>query len=237
MKLFEQNWISDKWVDFEYKKYTLLGYLQKVNSLFIQNRIYPYLSLLRNEQNDLKLILNKLTPEMPDDFRRLVLNEQPRLAEDDRLEVLREIIVWALPHIDSKILEGQEIEALVKSEMTLSPVGLLPFKPREGFLIFRQPSEARIYRYELLRVTPGKDDEIHSSHLKTWYHSTLSASPFITLNDIKYQLIRKQKELPNPATFAIHCGFTLSYPETLVPIGRKMLFETLAATYNAPRAL
>ena len=46
MSSLSTNWITEKHIDFEYKKYVLLGYLQHVNESFTENKLYPSLSEL-----------------------------------------------------------------------------------------------------------------------------------------------------------------------------------------------
>ena len=40
MKSLSETWFAEGYIDFELKKYTLLAYLQHVNSYFNQNKLY-----------------------------------------------------------------------------------------------------------------------------------------------------------------------------------------------------
>lgn len=70
------NWITTNHIDFEYKKYILLAYLQHVNDCFEETKLYPALSelvkhyrnlvALRDQKNSL---YNKLSRKIK--FRRL----------------------------------------------------------------------------------------------------------------------------------------------------------------------
>ena len=44
MKTLSQTWFAEGFIDFELKKYTLLAYLQEVNSYFTENKLYPQLA-------------------------------------------------------------------------------------------------------------------------------------------------------------------------------------------------
>src|ERR1700722_12475482 len=44
MKRLSDTWFAEGYIDFELKKYTLLAYLQEVNSCFHQNKLYPQLA-------------------------------------------------------------------------------------------------------------------------------------------------------------------------------------------------
>lgn len=62
MSTLNPNWITEKHIDFEYKKYMLLGYLQHVNSHFSEHKLYPSLSeLVTHYKNVVTLRENKKT--------------------------------------------------------------------------------------------------------------------------------------------------------------------------------
>ena len=44
MKQLSETWFAEGYIDFELKKYTLLAYLQEINSGFRQNKLYPLLA-------------------------------------------------------------------------------------------------------------------------------------------------------------------------------------------------
>ena len=44
MNKLSPNWITEKHIDFEYKKYLLLAYLTEVNNHFEKNILYPCFS-------------------------------------------------------------------------------------------------------------------------------------------------------------------------------------------------
>jgi hypothetical protein len=41
-----KNWLTEKYIDFEYKKYVLLAWLQEVNNNFQDQKLYPFLAQL-----------------------------------------------------------------------------------------------------------------------------------------------------------------------------------------------
>ena len=48
MDKLSENWITEKHIDLEYKRYVLLAYLQHVSEQFEEVRLYPALSELVN---------------------------------------------------------------------------------------------------------------------------------------------------------------------------------------------
>ena len=60
MATLSKNWITEKLIDFEYKKYLLLAYLQQVSGQFDETRLYPSLSeLIEHYKNVVSLRENK----------------------------------------------------------------------------------------------------------------------------------------------------------------------------------
>lgn len=230
MKLFEYNWLSSKWVDFEYKKFTLLAYLQHVDSKYSQSKVYPYLQLLKSQLDDLLLIRRNFENFDPNAVQKMLYGDDyRRCADSDEMEIIRSVVDFALPRLENSIGNGLEIEDLVRNSVRFEPVGVIPVERREGYLIFNTAKLNRIYRYELRRIEPGADDEIHSAQLKTWFIESQSCSPFGAYTDIKYNMIKRDPSLPNPATYVVASSLSVPYTETLVPIGRKLLYDRIIA--------
>ena len=67
MERLNENWITENHIDFEYKKYLLLAYLQHVSERFTETKLYPafgelvqhYRNLvsLRDQKKNLEMIL------------------------------------------------------------------------------------------------------------------------------------------------------------------------------------
>lgn len=228
MAMFKNNWLSSHWVDFEYKKYTLLGYLQQVEAKYRQQKVYPYLTILQDELQDISLINEMLDKQRQSDIQT-EFSDNATTTPESVLDELYKITRFAQPKIAACLNNGKELEALVSDTLQFLPVGVLPVQKQEGYLIFQHEEQLRIYQYQLRLVTPGKDNDIHSTHLKTWLIDTQVRSRYSVLSDLKHNLIKANRDLPNPATFAVISSLQLPYPETLVPIGRKWLYNQIAA--------
>lgn len=230
MKLFEYNWLSSKWVDFEYKKFTLLAYLQHVEKKYSQSKVYPYLQVLKSQFDDLLLMRRSFECFDPNLAQKMLYGEGYRqCADSGEMEIIRSVVEFAMPKLENAIGDGLEIEDLVRNSVRFGPVGVIPVEKREGFLICNCQNNNRIYRYELRRIEPGADDEIHSAQLKTWFIKSESYSPFVTYASMKYDMIKRNPWLPNPATYVVTSSFALPFTETLVPIGRKLLYDQIIA--------
>jgi hypothetical protein len=224
MNLFEQNWISSTWLDLEYKQYMILAYLQKIEHKFKQSKVYPYLSVIRAEHESLIQLKEQI--EFFSQQHQIQTHEEPiQLASE--IETIIKISDFALPRLNESILSGEEIEQLVINELEFKSVGLLPVLRNEGYLIFRHDALARIYRFQLRKITPFNDSETHTRHLKTWFVKQSITGKYRNSEDLKYELIKTHRDLPNPATYSIYSNLELPYTETLVPIGRKLLYRLL----------
>jgi hypothetical protein len=72
MNSLSKNWITENHIDFEYKKYMLLAYLQHVSEDFTETKLYPSLSdLVAHYRNLLSLKESKqnLYDSFPNAFR------------------------------------------------------------------------------------------------------------------------------------------------------------------------
>lgn len=224
MNLFEQNWISSAWVDLEYKRYMFLSYLQKVEQKFMQSKVYPYLSVIRSEHENLIELKEQIELFS---LQHQMLSGEEHFQISNEIETLIKISDFALPRLYASIQCGEEIEQLIVNELEFKPVGLLPVNRSEGYLIFRHDALARIYRFQLRRIAPSQDSETYTHQLKTWFVQHSNTGKYRISEDLKFELIKAHRDLPNPATYSINSNLKLPYTETLVPIGRKLLYRFL----------
>src|SRR4051812_47971464 len=98
MKKLSKDWITEKYIDFEYKKYILLAYLKEVSENFDQTRLYPYLAdLVEHYRNVLSIKENKES----------IYNSFPKRTEGADLEKFKLIY--------SKIVEDDELMQAIES--------------------------------------------------------------------------------------------------------------------------
>src|SRR6187401_1987141 len=92
MPMLSANWITEKHIDFEYKKYLLLGYLQRVSENFTESKLYPSLSeLLGHYRNVTAIRENKrsLFDSFPERLSGTDLNKfnmiYEKMVNDDQI--------------------------------------------------------------------------------------------------------------------------------------------------------
>ncbi|RAI83722.1 hypothetical protein LV83_04199 [Algoriphagus yeomjeoni] len=234
MTSLPKNWITEGLIDFEYKKYQLLAYLQETNKHFNAMKLYPVLAELIDHYRDLnelksgKKELTSLFPKTLDsiDFQNGKLNYQSMVNEDGIMKELSMITEFALPKITSKIEEGKTIYDFVEGQLEFEPVGIVPIYNQEGYILMsrdkKQDIHAFRYKSSLLHFAGEKFRSI-----SMWLVGVFQRSLVNTLEKIKMELVREIKELPNPATWRIHSQREFPIEETLVPISKRLLLKSV----------
>ncbi len=235
MKTLPKNWITEGLIDFEYKKYQLLAYLQETNKQFQAVKLYPALGeliehhRLLDELKTGKAQLNDLFPKALSsvDLQNLQLRYKAKIGDGEVMKEVALITDFALPKLASLIEEGKGIYDFVEEQVEFEPVGIVPIYNREGFVLLSRESnrDVHVFRYKsnLLRFVGEKFRSI-----TLWMVGVFQRSLVNTLEKIKMQLIREIKELPNPATWRIHSQHDFPIEETLLPISKRLLLKTVS---------
>lgn len=137
------------------------------------------------------------------------------------------IMNFALPRFQATLTEGQQRWADITKSLTLSPVGLMPLRPEEGYLLIHTTNQAetQIYRF---RLTLYSEQEPGGRLVRLQFVEAVQKSLVNTVENIKLDLIRRHRNLPNPATFMLESQRTYPVQETLLPIARQMLVQAVA---------
>ncbi|NVJ85198.1 MAG: hypothetical protein HWE15_02775 [Algoriphagus sp.] len=236
MSTLSKNWITEGLIDFEYKKYQLLAYLQETDKRFKAIQLYPYLGELIEHHRNLAALqsgkknLAEFFPKALDsiDFKEKKLNYEPRSEDHEVLKEISQITEFALPKIEGQIKEGKTIYDFVEDQVEFEPVGILPIYNREGFVLMtrEKKSEIHAFRYKssLLQIAGERFRSI-----SVWLIGVFQKTFVNTLEALKLELIREIKELPNPATYRLHSKQEFPIEETLLPIGKRLLLQHVKA--------
>lgn len=230
-----ETWIVDGTIDFELKKYTLLAYLQKVKFLFDESKIFPQLSdLIFHYNNLLSFRENKnyLKEQFPKrltgaQIERLELIYEEMISDSALMEEIETIVNYATTKFQNAISVGKEIYDFVESKLSLTPVGIIPLKLDEGyfFLSNGKVSSTRIYSYRmtLFERHNEKYRSLSTNFITEWERSLAN-----TYENIKLNLIKIKKDLPNPAVYSIETDVSFPLEETLLPIAKRYLVQHLS---------
>ncbi|SDL47447.1 hypothetical protein [Siphonobacter aquaeclarae] len=230
MKKLQQTWLTDGLLDFEYKKYLLLAYLKHVEAHFGQQKIFPELSdlqvhyresmALRQSQAEWAVSVQKKLAGI--DWEHLRLKYENEFAETESLREVEEILTYAIPRFGNAVRVGEELLEEIANRVTISPVGIVPLFRKEGYLfLYQSPNrELQIYTY---RVTLFDSTVPPSRRVVTDLVESRYKSSVTTFESIKLELVRKRKEMPNPASYVVESTGLYPMEETFLPIARRKI--------------
>ncbi len=235
MKTLSINWFTEGLIDFEYKKYILLSYLKEINQKFNTNKLYPGFADLVFHYNNIlafkskkETIRNNFPSKLsPESFEKLKAIYEKITADDDLMSEIESIIQFSISKMNTTLHEGKEIYDFVETRLSIYPIGLIPIYPAEGymFILDGQKTETKVYEY---RVTIFENTEEKYRGINTQYVQTYHRNFINTPENIKIDLLRNRKELPNPAVYAIETDLTFPLNETLLPVAKRSLVRYLA---------
>ncbi len=236
MSKLSSNWLTENHIDFEYKKYVLLAYLQEVSRDFEMQKLYPSLKELfvhyrqvlaiRKNRDELR---NGFPQEAKDiDMEKMTLVYDSLFSDSELMKEIDEIINYSIPCFEKYLAEGRRIYDLIDQQISINPVGIVPLHAVEGYMFIRdgRNADTKVFEYDisLFEQPDGKYRGIHTEFIKTC-ESGIS----FTYQYIKMELIKEKKELPNPAAYAIESELVLPLEQTLLPIAKMRLLQYLQA--------
>src|SRR5476649_1659286 len=215
MKSLGINWFIEGSIDFEYKKYILLDYLQEINRHFDKSKLYPnltdlifhYYNLLFFKKN--KTMMQQAFPQRLTlaDIEAVKLTYQKIVDDDSSMKEIENIITYAIQKMDPAIQTGKEIYDFVESRLNIDPIGIVPLMPYHGYFSLRNGQERTNFIYEYqITIFVNKDDKyrgINISFLET-YEESITKTP----EAIKLELIGRNKYMPNPAVYYVQSDIT-----------------------------
>lgn len=235
MATLDPNWITKGTIDFEYKKYLLLAYLQTVGKHFYDKELYPFLSDLVFHYNNLvslkknkTIAINQFPKKLSKiEFQNFKLEYERIIHDDEFMEEIENIISFALPKFKSYLKEGKELFDYVEDKLAVYPVGVVPINSNEGYMFLKERNKklTKVYQY-CITIFENADEKYRG--LKTQYVTSYKVTISNTLEMIKYDLIKNKKNLPNPATYAVESLAPLPFTETLFPIAKRVLVKKLS---------
>ena len=235
MKELSKNWFIEGSLDFEYKKYILLDYLQEINRHFDKSKLYPNLTDLIFHFNNLlyfkrdKTLLQQAFPQRltQADIEAVKLTYQKIVDDDSSMREIESIITYALQKMDPAIQTGKEIYDFVESRLNIDPVGIVPLMPYYGYFSLRNGKEKThgIYEYQIT-IFENKDDKyrgINISFVET-YEESLTRTP----EAVKLDLIRRNQYMPNPAVYYVQSDINFPLEQTLLPVAKRSLVKYIS---------
>ena len=235
MESLNRNWLTEKHIDFEYKKYLLLAYLKKVSESFVENKLYPHLSQLIDHYRNLisvrsgkQELYEQFTERMTSaDFQNFKLIYE-KIVEDSK--VMKEIeatVNFSIPKFEQYLNEGKEIYEFIESHIEIIPIGIVPLHTDEGYMFLKNSgkSETNVYEY---KITFFKNADEKLRAINTNYLCSYKDSAANTFENIKAELVKYHKKLPNPATYAVESKLVIPIQETFLPMAKRIIVKYVA---------
>jgi hypothetical protein len=234
MKQLSETWFVEGNIDFESKKYTLLAYLQNVNSYFDAQKLYPQMADIIFHYNNIvafkenKRFLQQQFPKRLTgiQIQKLELLYEEMIADNELMAELEDITQYASLKIKRTIDMGAEIYNTVEEAMNITPVGLLPLQSNEGYFLLSQSGDryTRVYHYYLSFFERHNDRyrALKSNFVDEWERNFVN-----TYESIKAELLRRDRQL-NPAVYAIESKKPYPLEETLLPIAKRNLVRYIS---------
>lgn len=235
MATLNKDWLTEKHIDFEYKKYVLLAYLKTIEDEFQATKLYPSLSELFEHYKrvrDLKDGKQQMLDSFPArlqgfDFEKFKLSYEKIMQDDGLMQEIETIINFSIPQFEFYLNEGKKIYDFVEEHIHISPVGLMPLYPNHGYMFLKNEKTAgtKVYEYQ---ITIFEQPEEKYRGINTRFITSFEHSITNTFESIKNDLIRANKNIPNPATFAIESDIGIPVDETFLPIAKRTLVRFVA---------
>ncbi len=228
MNNLSKDWLTEHHIDLELKKYTILAYLQQVKENYKLNKVYPWLGDLIEHYKNL-ITVKKNTENLKDgfgkefigfDLKEWKLKYSATESDDEMITTIQEIIDYSLPLLAQNIHQGKSIYDLVEEHLKLEAIGISPLKTDEGYLLLHCKEEKNVHVYQYAVSFYQSNEEKYRS-ISTHFISDYSYSIATPYEKMKRDLIIKNKELPNPAVYAVNCTLTVPLQETFLPIAKR----------------
>lgn len=225
-----ETWFMEGYIDFELQKYRLLAYLQEVKQSFNESKLYPQLADIVAHYNNLiafrlnKRLLQDQFPKKLDaiNMQRLEVVYENMLADSELMRELEQITQYAIDEMKGTINEGAEIYEFVEKKLQIEPVGIIPLYKKEGYVFLRygEQAEVRIYNYN---ITLFEHKDARYKGIRMEYIDTRTKNFVNTYEQIKLDIIRTFRTLPNPAVYRVEFPMSMPFNETLLPVAKRVL--------------
>ena len=231
MEALNKNWLTEGLLDFEYKKYVLLAYLQNVKQHFNKAELYPPLSdLIWHYKNllSIKDSYEQLSSGFKKELEGIDANDLKLIytnhKQEEWIKEINEIIQYATPLLQKNIYEGKEIYDLIEKHLILNTVGIMPVNHSEGYFLFHYAKSKKVpayyYSVSKIQTTEGIGRAIYTSYIGTY---TVGINK--TYESIKSQLIKSNSQLPVPAVYSIQTELLVPFKETLMPVAKRFFLR------------
>lgn len=237
MVTLSADWLTEGIIDYEYKKYLLLAYLQQVDARFKESALYPEMAeLVKHYQNAVTLKTNQelLAEQFPKDlkeadFQNLKLVYESTVGIPKEIGEILQILDFSIPEFKKYLEEGKSIYQWAESQIAIQPLGIYAIDQREGFVLVRREPETktRIYQY---RITLFEQHNENFRGLNLEYLDAVEKSLFVSYEGLKLEVLKKYGNRSLSATYLVESKACLPWESTLMPVAKRSLIRYLNQT-------
>lgn len=237
METLNQNWLTEGLVDFEYKKYLLLAYLQEVGKKFDEKKLYPKLSELVEHYQNIRLLREQklsVAQGFPKeisrlDFEKFKIEYKEGFDDSDLIKEIDSVVEFALPEIENRLGLGKELYEEVADKLEVFPIGIIPIRNEEGYFFLSDYLKklVNVYYYQI-SMFENVQEKFRGIHTRFLFHYNTTITD--TYEKVKYQLLEQHSDLPNPATYVVEFKQSFPLPETMLPVAKRSLVKYIFAT-------
>ncbi len=235
MVTLSADWLTEGIIDFEYKKYLLLAYLQQVDARFRESALYPEMAeLVSHYQNALSLKAGheEMAQKFPKELKEADLANR-KLVYETKVEIpeawqeLMHILDFSIPEFKKYLDEGKNIYQWAESQLEIRPLGIHVLDPREGYVLVRREPETKtkIYRYS---ITLFEQFNETFRGLNLEFVEDVEKSKFESYEFLKLELLKKYRSHSLSAAYLIESRACLPWESTLMPVAKRSLVRYLA---------
>ena len=144
MGTLSENWLTEDLMDFEYKKYLVLAYLQNIKAHFNEQKLYPDFAELIAHYKNLKVLKNN-TQALENNFKKTLSGidtinlklQYKSVIDDESLNELKQIITFSEPLFEQELEKGKSIFDFAEQHIVTNHIGILPLiKPKAILFCF-----------------------------------------------------------------------------------------------------
>jgi hypothetical protein len=222
--------------DVELSKYKVLATLHEYTSCLHKNKLYPALAELISIKNELELLVEQMSLFDPEfvlnlnfaDFTEDLALANPVEYDVDALITVSNFINWALPEIKAAVDEGKAIFDFVDENIILHEVGIMPIYKNEGYFFIQDIKHdlMKIYRFEM-SLFSTEENPLRTLKSKLVDLISLQAPETQSPFELKHNLVKKFKDLPNPSCYYFETSIDFPFAETVLPVAKRKLVRKL----------
>lgn len=237
----QPDWMFKKPVDFEFKKYTLLGYLQKCENNFNNLQIYPdfvelslHLANIQSIGKENKLLLTEKVFESCDDeiLLKELIPKKPRQLTNEESSELEKTIKFSGNKLFDAFNLAKSIWNLAYDNMELSlKKNKNNLGSGKGYVYHYRKSINEIFIWEYEIKKPENENSNSKVYLNLIYNTKPSDETLSFIIETYSSWIEDQsyKELP---VFELRCQNDFPLEETFLPIMKRKIMAYIFQIVN-----